>query len=112
VDGVVIPITRINNASYVAMQNTASLLQIGRESAAFKQYNGALDEIRLWNVARTQDNIQSSISQELTGAVPGLNGYWRMNEGAGVLVADDSQYGNIATIRNGVTWNFGGPLGP
>jgi Concanavalin A-like lectin/glucanases superfamily len=112
VDGVVIPINRINNASYVAMQNSAAILQIGRESAAFKQYNGALDEIRLWNVARTQDNIQTSASQELTGAVPGLNGYWRLNEGAGSVATDDSQSGNIATIRNGVTWNFGGPLGP
>ncbi len=53
IDGVPVALVRINHPAYVAMENLAAPLQIGREGPFWNQYNGALDEIRLWNVART-----------------------------------------------------------
>ena len=111
-DGVAIPVTRINNPSYVAMRNSTARLQIGRESAGYKQYNGALDELRIWNVARAQSQIQSQMASELSGTEPGLVAYWKCNEGIGVTVADDSQNGNIASMYNGPIWISGGPMPP
>ncbi|MCY2967450.1 MAG: LamG domain-containing protein, partial [Planctomycetota bacterium] len=37
---------------------------------------GALDELRVWNVARTQAEIQKSMYTALEGTEKGLQGYW------------------------------------
>ena len=44
--------------------------------------NGAMDEVRLWNSARSQAEIQAAYNAELSGSEAGLVGYWRMNQGA------------------------------
>jgi hypothetical protein len=108
IDGAIVPVTRLNHAAYVAMENLAASLQIGRESARFKQYDGAFDDLRLWNIARTLGEIQSSMMVELSGAEPGLVGYWRFNEGSGTTVEDDSPAPQTAILYNGTSWVTGG----
>ncbi len=54
IDGLPVPLTRNNHAAYVSMENWTVPLQLGRESSRFRQFDGSLDEIRLWNVARAQ----------------------------------------------------------
>ena len=110
VDGVAVPVTRINNAAYVAMENTASTLQIGRESPSWQQFDGALDEIRVWNLARTASEIQSTMTTEVGSGEPGLVAAWRFNEGSGITAADTAVPGNAATLFNGAAWIAGGPL--
>ena len=44
-------------------------------------YNGALDDVRLWNVARTAAEIQNNYGQILAGTEPGLVGHWKFNQG-------------------------------
>lgn len=110
IDGVAVPLTRFNSATYVAMENSNAPLQIGREGPNWKQYDGGLDELRLWNVARTASEIQTYMAAELSGAEPGLVAYWTFNEGAGGTVADDSPSDNTATLINGPVWVAGGPL--
>jgi hypothetical protein len=110
VDGVAVPVTRINNAAYVAMENTTGSLQIGRESPSWQQFDGALDEIRMWNVARTASQIQSTMATEVGGGEAGLVAAWQFNEGSGVTVTDAAGAGNAATLFNGAAWIAGGPL--
>lgn len=43
-------------------------------------FNGLIDEVRLWNVVRTQSEIQSSMNETLEGNESGLKGYWPMDE--------------------------------
>ena len=112
IDGVAVPVTRVNNPSYVAMENWTTALQIGRESSSYQQYNGALDEIRLWNVVRTQAQIQLNRAFELDGTESGLTAYWRLNEGIGATVADDSPADHTAVMFNNPTWVAGGPMEP
>ncbi len=112
IDGVVVPVTRYNNAAYVAMEHWTAPLQVGRETDSFQQYDGALDELRLWNVVRTPSEIQAAMLSELTGAEPGLVAYWRFNEGAGTTVRDEGPGHHTATLYNTVTWMAGGPLAP
>ena len=110
IDGMAVPVTRVNNPTYVAMENLTAPLQIGRESTNWKQFAGALDELRLWNVARTASEIQSAMTTELNGVEPGLVAYWRFNEGVGVTVSDGSQSRRpCSTVR---LWMPGGPMGP
>jgi hypothetical protein len=55
---------------------------------------GTLDEVRIWNVARTASEIQATMNQTLTGSESGLAGYWRLNEGSGQIVVDSTANGN------------------
>ena len=80
-------------------------------SSGFQPFNGGLDEVRLWNVVRTQSQVQAAMLSELTGTEPGLAAYWRFNEGTGATVADDSPSNHTATLYNTTTWMGGGPLG-
>jgi len=43
-------------------------------------YNGYMDEVRIWNVARTQSEIQTYMSKKLTGQEDGLAVYWDFDE--------------------------------
>jgi hypothetical protein len=85
---------------------------MGRESANWLQYGGALDEVRLWNVARTPAELQLWLGAEVSGVEPGLVAYWRFNEGLGTTVADDSPAEHLATLHGGPFWRAGGPLAP
>ena len=111
IDGVSVPLTRQNSASYVAMENWTAPLELGCEIAGFQPFNGGLDEVRLWNAVRTQSQVQATMLSELTGSEPGLAAYWRFNDGAGTSVADDSPSSHTATLYNTTSWMSGGPLG-
>lgn len=63
-------------------------------------WNGRLDEIRLWEIARSQEEIQNHMSTELTGSEEGLVAYYPMNEGTGTTTADVSGNDNGGTLLN------------
>jgi len=87
-------------------------VQIGRAGGLTSQYNGGLDEIRLWNVARTPAQIQSSMAAELVGTEADLRTYWKLNEGGGAVIEDSSPSANVGILRNGPIWSYGGGLAP
>ena len=72
-------------------------------------FNGVLDESRIWNVARTQQQILTTIDQEVASA-PGLIGRWGLNEGTGTTTADTSGSNLAGTIAGGATWVSGTPF--
>ena len=49
-------------------------------SAACPHFKGRLDEIRLWNVARTPQEILTNYRFQLDPATPGLVAYWTFDE--------------------------------
>ncbi|NTU64002.1 MAG: hypothetical protein HGB05_11540, partial [Chloroflexi bacterium] len=55
-------------------------LGIGRDANAFSQnfFQGYLDEVRVWNVVRTQSEIQSNLYRTLSPQ-PGLVSVWRLD---------------------------------
>jgi hypothetical protein len=69
------------------------------QSNPSRVFDGVIDEVRIWNRARTQAQIQSLMNSELPQAYwatpdSGLAGYWRVNEGTGQTAADQTQHGN------------------
>jgi alpha-tubulin suppressor-like RCC1 family protein len=84
---------------------------IGRSLFAGDAYaNAIFDDIRLWNVARTQTQIQTSMNHNLLGNEPGLLGYWRLDEGVGTSAFDSTANGHTATLMSGATWTNSGAL--
>ena len=57
---------------------------------------GMLDEIRIWNRARTHEEIRSTMNAPLTGDEPGLAGYWNFDDRT---VADLSPNGNHGALE-------------
>ncbi len=93
-----------NNISFTIGNANNSNLFVG-ESPAFpgRVFNGKIDEVRIWNVARTQSEIQSTMTVVLSPEYysspdSGLVGYWRLDEGAGQSAEDLSFYSNNATL--------------
>ena len=80
---------------------TTNPLIVGAASPAgdFAYVNGVIDDVRVWNVARTAAQIQSSKGLALSGTETGLVGYWDFDEGAGQMVADaaDGHDGRLGT---------------
>ncbi|MEI7726664.1 MAG: LamG-like jellyroll fold domain-containing protein, partial [Bacteroidota bacterium] len=60
-------------------------------------YTGKLDEIRIWNVARTTQQIRENMHLTIAGDAPGLIGYWQFNEGSGNF-AQDHGGGHMGTL--------------
>ncbi|MCX6792653.1 MAG: prepilin-type N-terminal cleavage/methylation domain-containing protein [Candidatus Falkowbacteria bacterium] len=54
-------------------------------------------------VSSTPSGINSASSSGM-GTVPGLIGWWKMDEGTGTTTADSSGNGNIGTLTNGPVW--------
>ena len=44
--------------------------------------DGQLDEVRLWSVMRTEEEIRANLSRRLTGSEPGLAGLWTFDDPA------------------------------
>ena len=62
-------------------------ISIGGANArpAVRQFDGSIAEVRVWNVARTQLEIQSTMNTRLTGTEAGLSACWPLSEGAGTV---------------------------
>ncbi len=70
--------------------------------------DGKADEVSLWNIALTQQQIQDHMYADLTGG-QGLVGYWNFNEGSGNTANDASGNGNHGTIYS-ATWSTDVPF--
>ncbi|UCE18621.1 MAG: serine hydrolase [Gemmatimonadota bacterium] len=63
-----------------------------------------IDEVAIWNIVRTQPEIQADMHREISAGELGLVGYWRFNEGSGITVFDQTPNGNNGVLHGGVTW--------
>ncbi len=62
---------------------------------------GQIDDVRVWNIARTESEIQSDMNTQLKGDEDGLVGYWKFNEIIEEKIADVSPNRNVGnTVGN------------
>jgi len=69
-------------------------------------FTGQLANISVWNYPCTQDQIQTHRSSPLVGNEPGLVAYWRLNEGEGKTVQDQSGNTHNGTLYGDPSWNL------
>lgn len=76
----------------------------GADAAPVFPFAGLIDDVRIWNTARTAQQIQSGMQERVRSDAAGLVASFRFNEGEGILARDDSGRGNNGELRNGAGW--------
>ena len=51
---------------------------------------GQIDEVRVWNIARSEADIRSNMNTQFNGDEPGLVGYWKFDEETEGRISDSS----------------------
>lgn len=62
------------------------------------RWDGMIDEVRLWSVTRSPDQIKATMQKRLKGDEAGLVGYWNFDDES---PTDRSVYGNHGTLHEG-----------
>lgn len=95
--------------------------------AAYGWFQGSLDEVRIWDHSRSQNQIRTYMCQSLTGSESGLMRYYRFDASSGTTLTDISgnhhatltnmianpwitsgaPIGNTSTFRYGTSWGSG-----
>lgn len=77
-------------------------LKIGRAyNGSNNNFNGVVDEVRVWSIARTQNDIQADMNTCLTGSESGLEAYYQFEDGLGSsTVSDATVNGNDGSLTN------------
>lgn len=70
--------------------------------AGFYTFQGKIDEVRIWDRARTIEEIRANMCKKLQGAEPGLSAYFRFDETAGGIAP------NVTGGPGGQLMNFQG----
>lgn len=66
-------------------------------------FQGKIDEVRIWNVARSPSALRARQFDLLYGKEEGLVAYWPLNEGTGSTASDLTGRGHTGTV-NGAAW--------
>ena len=85
------------NVTIPASSTTLSIGAFGSNSYFY--FNGGLDEIRIWNVAKTASEINTYKSSDVRGFA-NLDLYYKLNEGTGTTANDSSPNNNPGTLNN------------
>jgi len=98
-DGVVVMSTTYTGTITGNPNATFTISEVNHEA-----FDGSIDDVRIWNIARSQSDIQNYMNAELNGSESGLAGYWKLDEGSGTTVNDLTSNDNDGTI-NGASWS-------
>lgn len=116
----------VATANYSAsIASSSNPLYLGEDPQYTGRYfSGRIDEVRVWNVARTGTEVMNDMNDEVCTTGSGLVAYYRFNDGVAGgnnlgqnTLTDDSGNGNTGTLNNftnfGSTsnWVTGVPLG-
>jgi len=100
---------------------------IGSTTSGVERFNGSIDEVKVYNYARTADDIRTDYQAGMATHLgpsgqtcaldpascmsKGLVGYWDMDEGSGTTAKDKSGNGNNCTFISSPKWVSGKKAG-
>ncbi len=102
IDGVQVGTTTSN-----PIVNSTNPVYIG-ESAGFagRVFDGKIDEVRIWNVARSQIEISNNMGVNLPDTTSNLLGYFKMD----TIIGNDTTPNLMSSASNGLLQNFGSSI--
>lgn len=89
-----------SGAYATAVGSNANPVNIGSYADGRYPHNGNIDEVRIWNYARTAKQIAANY-KSVVKPQAGLVGYWKLDGNA----LDSSGNGNDGVVNGGVTWS-------
>ena len=94
-----------------SVQHSAVGTMIESDGTSNGLFEGVIDEARIWDYAKTQSEIQSTINSKIGVPTTGLLARWALDEGIGTVIngsAGTSFTGNI--INTSYQWVAGAPF--
>lgn len=82
--------------------NNSSSLRVGGCNSTTTDFDGAIDEPRVYNRALSPAEVR-----QLYNFAPGPVGYWKMDEKTGTTASDTSGNSLSGTLQTGATWTTG-----
>ena len=104
----------INTTPWSGVVNyTSNFLRLGRYGGGGLNWNGSMDEVRIWNTALSQAQIRDRMCHKIIPSDPLYNNlvaYYNFDEGTGGTLVDSKS--SLNGIINGPTWGTSGaPIG-
>jgi len=90
----------------------SGLFSLASSPAGGELFTGALDEVRVWNMARSARDIAYDFAHRLAGDEPGLAHYYRFDDGHGSMLTDASGGLPVVLVGSPIWIRSGAPLGP
>jgi len=73
----------------------------GYDTASGSFFDGIIDEVRIWNIARSESEINEFMYKSLAGSESGLVAYYDFNDSTGQTADDLSSSNNDGTLGSG-----------
>lgn len=67
-------------------------------------YQGSIAELRIWEIARAEEEIKRDMNRYLSGDEKGLVSYWPLDEREGNLIYDKTKHCEPGTIHGNAVW--------
>lgn len=102
-DGQPVTTYKTTTGTYTQMRDTTYAFMVGRQNAG-NYFVGCIDDVRLWNTARSAAQVLANYATELTGSESGLVGYWKFNDNTGTTADDLTSNAKDGTLTSGPSW--------
>jgi hypothetical protein len=97
-----------SNPLNTAIANTVTPFYLGSRCDASYRFKGSMDEVRVWNLVRSQSEIQADMDNAISPSSSGLINYYNFNEGTAggantagsIILPDLTSNGNNGTLTN------------
>jgi polyhydroxybutyrate depolymerase len=106
IDGTDQPLFHLPSPTGPVRENAENDIVIGNNDSYRLTFDGAIDEVRIWNTPRTAEEIAMQMESSLYGDETGLVAYWPLNEGQGETIHDHSHHGHQDAHAH-ATWTQG-----
>ncbi|MFZ4707868.1 MAG: LamG-like jellyroll fold domain-containing protein, partial [Bacteroidales bacterium] len=97
-----------SSAAQLGIQNVGLAIGQGSITTTEQNFKGSIDEVRVWNTAQNQSELQSKMYSELVGTESGLVAYYNFNQGIsdGDNTSITSLIDKTTNANNGTLTNF------
>lgn len=77
-----------NVGGSIVWEDIATDLYIGKYLDGNTSFKGSIDEVRIWEIAKLENEIQASMNSTVDVNESGLTGYWKFNENTSPTIVD------------------------